>query len=301
MTAEAMVEESPGDTSDAARDQAWDAAPDVVHSVTVRGITARISVRHGVGRFVNRPPLLLCNGIGSSLELLQPFVDELHPHRGVVRFDVPGVGGSALPPFPYPIAGLASWVVALMGRLGHKRFDLLGISWGGGLAQQLAVQYPTKVRRVVLVATGTGMMMVPARPKVLRIMSTPRRHRDPAYAARVAGTIYGGSMRNRPEGGAHLLHDSTRSGPKRGYYYQLMAMWGWTSLPFLGLMRQPTLVMGGDDDPIIPVANPRMQARLIPHSRLHIYRGGHLGLMSEADELAPMIEDFLDERRRNRA
>jgi poly(3-hydroxyalkanoate) depolymerase len=226
---------------------------------------------------------------------LQPFVDRLDPDRGVVRFDVPGVGGSQAPPFPYPIAALASWVGALMTRLGHRRFDVLGLSWGGGLAQQLAVQSPRRVRRVVLVATGTGALMVPAHPRVLQIMSTPRRHRDPAYAAAVAPQIYGGTMRTDPGRGADLLHGTTRSGPKRGYYYQLAAMAGWTSLPFLGLLRQPTLVMGGDDDPIIPVANPRMQARMIPHARLHLYHGGHLGILTEADQLAPVVEDFLDE------
>ncbi len=52
--------------------------------------------------------------------------------------------------------------------------------------------------------------------------------------------------------------------------------------------------MGGDDDPIIPVANPKMQAALIPHSQLHIYHGGHLGILTEADELAPVIDAFLD-------
>ena len=75
-------------------------------------------------------------------------------------------------------------------------------------------------------------------------------------------------MRTDPERGAALLHAATRPGPKRGYYYQLAAMTGWSSLPFLRLIRQPTLVMGGDDDPIIPVVNPRMQARLIPVARL---------------------------------
>lgn len=271
------------------------AAPDRVRQVGVRGITARVSVRPGVGRLAQAPPLLLCNGIGISFEALQPFVDELSPERGVVRFDVPGVGGSALPPTPYPIAALSSWVTRLMARLGHPRFDVLGLSWGGGLAQQLAVQSPRKVRRVVLVATGTGALMVPAKPEVLRIMSTPRRHRDPAYAATVAPTIYGGSMRTDPARGAALLHAATRSGPKRGYYYQLAAMAGWTSLPFLPLLRQPTLVLGGTDDPIIPVANPRMQAAMIPRARLHLYDGGHLGLVTEADELAPVIDDFLDE------
>ncbi len=228
-------------------------APDTVRTVTVRGITARVSERRGVGRFTDRPPLLLCNGIGVSFEALQPFVDALDPERGVVRFDVPGVGGSPLPPFPYAIAGLASWVTAMMSEMGHRRFDVLGLSWGGGLAQQLAVQSRRRVRRVVLAATATGCLMVPAHPRVLAKMMTPRRHRDPAYAASIASEIYGGTMRTDPARGSALLHAATRSGLKRGYYYQLLAMAGWSSLPFLGLLRQPTLVLAGKDDPIIPL------------------------------------------------
>ncbi len=267
-----------------------------MRNVTVRSISARVSVRPARGRLVDQPPLLLCNGIGASLEALQPLVDALDPDRGVVRFDVPGVGGSALPPFPYSVAALSSWVTALMAKLGHQRFDVFGLSWGGGLAQQLAVQSHRRVRRVVLCATGTGCLMVPAHPRVLGRMLTPRRHRDPAYAAAIAPEIYGGSMRTDPKVGAQLLHSATRAGPKRGYYYQLAAMAGWSSLPFLGLVRQPTLVMGGDDDPIIPVVNPRLQARLIPRATLHIYHGGHLAILTEAHELAPVIDAFLDEQ-----
>ncbi len=270
-------------------------APDRMRMVAVRGVQVRVSVRPGVGRYVGQPPLLLCNGIGVSFEALQPFVDALNPHRGVIRFDVPGVGGSPLPPYPYAIAGLASWVTAVMQSLGHLRFDVLGLSWGGGLAQQLAVQSRRRVHRVVLAATGTGWMMKPAHPTVLAKMMTPRRHRDPEYAAAIAADIYGGSMRTDPERGAALLHAVTRSGPRRGYYYQLLAMTGWSSLPFLGLVRQPTLVLGGTDDPIIPIANPRVQARLIPRARLHLYEGGHLSIVTEADELAPVVEAFLDE------
>ncbi len=285
MTAE------PGDEN--AQDGRTGRSRDRVRTISVRGLQARVSVRPARGRLVDEPPLLLCNGIGASLEALQPLVDHLDPDRGVVRFDVPGVGGSQPPPFPYPIAALSSWVTALMGKLGHERFDVLGLSWGGGLTQQLAVQSRRRVRRVVLVATGTGSLMVPAHPRVLAKMLTPRRHRDPEYAASIASEIYGGSMRTNPERGAKLLHAATRAGPKRGYYYQLAAMTGWSSLPFLGLIRQPTLVMGGDDDPIIPAANPRMQAHLIPHAELHLYDGGHLTILTESDELAPVIEEFL--------
>ncbi|HYO38499.1 MAG TPA: alpha/beta fold hydrolase [Nocardioidaceae bacterium] len=261
--------------------------------MVVRGAQVRVSVRPATGLLADEPPLLLCNGIGASLEVLQPLVDALDPERGVIRFDVPGVGGSPAPRFPYTLAALSSWVTALVEELGHRRFDVLGLSWGGSLAQQLAVQSPRKVRRVVLAASGTGSLMVPARPEVLRIMLTPRRHRDPAYAARVAPIIYGGSMRTDPERGAKLLHAATPAGSRRGYYFQLAACAGWSSLPCLPLLKQPTLILAGDDDPIIPSANARVLDRLIPNSQLHMYRGGHLGVLTEARELVPLIEDFL--------
>ena len=110
---------------------------DRVRTLSVRRIAVRVSERAASGAMVGEPPLLLCNGIGASFEALQPLVDALDPRRGVVRFDVPGVGGSPPPPTPYTMPALASWVTALMKRLGHDSFDVLGLSWGGGLAQQI--------------------------------------------------------------------------------------------------------------------------------------------------------------------
>ena len=143
------------------------------------------------------------------------------------------------------------------------------------------------MRRLVLAATATGSLMVPADPRVLAKMLTPRRHRDPDYARSIAGEIYGGTMRTHPERAAQALHSATRLGPRRGYYYQLAASTGWSSLPFLRLIRQPTLLVMGDDDPIIPAVNARIMARLLPDARLHLYRGGHIALITEADRLAP--------------
>jgi poly(3-hydroxyalkanoate) depolymerase len=261
--------------------------------VTAAGRTLRVSVRPGTDDSV--PPLLLMNGIGASLEVLQPFVDALDPRRGVIRFDVPGVGGSPRPVVPYVLATFSPVVAGVLTKLGYQEpVDVLGLSWGGGLAQHFAVQHRRRVRRLVLAATGTGSLMVPANPRVLAKMLTPRRHRDPAYARSIAGEIYGGTMRTHPERAARALHSHTRLGPRRGYYYQLASSTGWSSLPFLKLIRQPTLVIAGDDDPIIPLVNARIMARLIPNSTLHVYDGGHIALVTEADQLAPVIEEFLD-------
>jgi poly(3-hydroxyalkanoate) depolymerase len=259
--------------------------------LTIGGRSIRVAVREGAPEW---PPLLLCNGIGVSLELFQPFVDALDPRRGVIRFDMPGIGGSPAPVIPYHLATLPSLLAGLLDQLGHEQADVLGISWGGGLAQQFALSRPDRVRRLVLVATAPGALMVPGRPWVLLRMLSPRRHRDPGYAARIAGELYGGSARKDPIVARDLLHATTRLGPARGYYYQLISMLGWTSLPWLPKLRPPTLILAGDDDPIIPVVNARIMHWLIPRSRLHVYQGGHLELAAGAGRLAAAVEAFLD-------
>jgi poly(3-hydroxyalkanoate) depolymerase len=259
-----------------------------VRDLRIRGRRIRIAVRPGDG-----PPLVLCNGIGASLDLLHPFVEQLDPSIPVIRFDVPGVGGSEIPRLPYTFATLACTVGRILDDLGHDEVDVLGISWGGGLAQQFALQNPRRCRRVVLVSTATGSLMVPAHPRVLSKMATPRRYRDPAYAASIAANLYGGRFRDEPALAKEFLQGHSRPASGRGYALQLLAGLGWTSLPFLPMIRQPTLILAGDDDPLIPIANPRLMNRLLPHSSLHIYPDGHLGLVTHAHELAPRIAEFL--------
>ena len=201
-----------------------------------------------------------------------------------------------VPPHPRcpTTSRLLAWLVGtLVDRLGYDRFDALGISWGGGLAQQLAFQYPRRCRRLVLVSTGTGMLMVPARLSVLSKMLTPRRYRDPAYAKAIAPVLYGGRMRRRPDEARHVLYEQERLGPRVGYFLQLLAGVGWTSLPALPLIRQPTLILAGNDDPIIPLVNARIMRALLPNASLHVYDDGHLGLLTSADELGPLVSRFL--------
>ena len=266
------------------------AAPQTVRSMVVDGQQLRVAVRTGTGA---RPPLLMVNGIGASLELLQPFVDELDPATGVIRFDVPGVGGSPLPGRPYRFTGLCRLMAHLLTALGHDEADVLGISWGGGVAQHFAMFQRPRCRRLVLVSTAPGMLMMPAKPAVLARMITPRRYLDPAYLGEFAADLYGGSARSEPDRVAALMHGSNRVGPRRGYVYQLAAGTGWTSLPFLPLIRQPTLILSGNDDPLIPLVNARVMHALIPRSQLHVYHDGHLGLVTKAAELAPVVSRFL--------
>jgi len=268
-----------------------------LRSVAVGDQVLRTSIRRGrvrrFGQQDSRTPLLLINGIGASLELLEPFVDALDPAIEVIRFDVPGVGGSPLPTRPYRFTGLCMLIGRMLTELGYDTVDVLGISWGGGVAQHFAAIQRPRCRRLVLVSTATGALMVPARPSVLAKMITPRRYTNRAYLEQVAGSLYGGSARTDPASVAAAMNAHNRVGSPRGYLYQLAAGAGWTSVPFLPLIMQPTLIMSGNDDPIIPLANARIMHRLIPNSTLHVFKGGHLSLVTEAAELAPVVSQFL--------
>jgi poly(3-hydroxyalkanoate) depolymerase len=257
-------------------------------TVTIVGQRIRTTVRPGQG-----VPLVLCNGIGVGLEVLSPLVDQLRRDIPVVRFDVPGTGQSPNSPLPYGFPYLAWLLGRVLRKLGIGRTDILGLSWGGALAQQFAFQNPRRCRRVVLVSTATGALMVPAHPRVLFKMATPRRFGDPEYGADIAADIYGGTVRADPEPVADLFHRQSAAGSWRGYAHQLAAGAVWTSLPALWAIRQPTLIVAGTDDPIIPVANARIMHCLLPHSTLHLHSGGHIDVVTNAAELAPVIGTFL--------
>jgi poly(3-hydroxyalkanoate) depolymerase len=256
--------------------------------VPVLGQQIRVNVRPGSG-----VPLVLCNGIGASLEVLDPLVEQLDPDTPVVRFDVPGAGGSPDSPLPYGFPYLAVVLGMLLRKLGITgRVDVLGLSWGGALAQQFAFQNPRRCRRLILVSTGTGAIMVPGWPAVLAKMVTPRRFLDHEYAASIAGDIYGGTVRDDPSMVKRLFDRQLMAGSRVGYLHQLLAGAVWTSLFALPFVRQRTLILAGLDDPIIPVVNARIMGRLLPHATVHLHRGGHVDLITNAAELAPVIELF---------
>ncbi|MDT5195172.1 MAG: hypothetical protein QOG79_738 [Mycobacterium sp.] len=262
--------------------------PSVEELVPVLGQQIRVNVRPG-----NGVPLVLCNGIGASLEVFDPLVEQLDPDTPVVRIDVPGTGGSPDSPLPYGFPYLALVLGMLLRKVGIVgRVDVLGLSWGGALAQQFAFQNPRRCRRLILVSTGTGAIMVPGGPAILAKMVTPRRFLDHDYAASIAGAIYGGTVRDDPSTIKRLFDRQLMAGSRVGYLHQLLAGAVWTSLFALPLIRQQTLIVAGLDDPIIPVVNARIMGRLLPHATVHLHSGGHVDLITNAAELAPVIEQF---------
>ncbi len=240
-------------------------------------------------------PLLLIMGFGGHLGLWRPLRNSLGAHE-TIAFDLPGMGKSAPPHRLMRAHGSANLIVKLLDKLGYDQVDVLGVSLGGGLAQQLTHQAPKRVRRLVLCATAAGIGgAIPGRPRSLLSLVTP--HRDGGIGAieKLPSSTFGGLSSREPEALRETLSLLSGGAPTlRGSLSQLYAVSGWTSVPWLRTIRQPTLVMSGDDDRIVPLVNGRILQRLIPNSRLHIMRGGgHLFVGDQPEEAAAVIRAFL--------
>lgn len=268
------------------------AAPATTEFVEVGGVRLRVSVTGDLQGPV--PPLLLCNGIGGAIELWEPFRAALGDHPSIA-FDAPGVAGSSVPAYPPTMTGIAGTVAGLLDHLEVERCDALGVSWGGALAQELAHRHSGRVRRLVLCATGAGGFLIPGHPRVMAILATPLRYWSPSYLTRVAPVLYGPDITDDPEMLSRQRHIRfTRSPSGRGYLFQILALRRFASVLWLHRLRQPTLVLHGDADPMVPVANGRILASRIPDARLvTVPGGGHLVLLTRPAEMAGVVTRFL--------
>jgi poly(3-hydroxyalkanoate) depolymerase len=255
---------------------------------TVDGRTLRVALWRA-STASGKLPILFFNGIGANIEAMAPMA-ELIDDRDFITFDMPGIGGSPDPVVPYNAILMARIADQLLDRFEMPMVDVMGVSWGGAMAQQFALQNNARVNRLILVATSAGMLMVPGNPAALMKMADPRRYIDPDYMAKHFKTLYGGMVGNKAE---HI--NRLKPPSKTGYFYQLLAMMGWTSAPFLPFLKTPTLIMMGGDDQIVPLANGKFLDFLIPNSELFVIEdGGHLFLLSHVHESIAAIVEFLD-------
>jgi poly(3-hydroxyoctanoate) depolymerase len=240
------------------------------------------------------PPLLLINGIGASLEMWRPLARRLADSRRLILFDVPGTGGSGRLRTPLRMPGMARLVVELLDTLGESQVDVLGYSWGGAVAQQLAMDAPPRVRRLVLVATSPGRGgKAPSLP-VLALMTAPLQLVSDSYLTRVAPIVFGGDIYRSGVARLGASRSFGRPPTHLGWAQQVFAISGWTSLPWLSRLTAPTLVISGVDDPLVPTKNAHVLAKRIPDARLNLIPGGgHLWLIEHASASAATVDEFL--------
>jgi poly(3-hydroxyalkanoate) depolymerase len=254
--------------------------------------SADIRIRYSVAG--SGPPLLLTSGIGASLELTEPFRAALDG-RTTIAWDAPGAGESDVPRSRPSLRRVADYAVGVLDELGIEQTDAMGISWGGLVTQELARREPSRVRRLVLAATGTGWTSVPGDVRVLPILLNTRRYTSPSFLEEMGPRLYGGDVRRDPEilrrqAALRLLHPPSTA----GYWWQLLATAGWTSVHWLHRLPHRTLVLSADEDPIAHIANGHLLARLIPDATFEVIEGGgHLFAVTRPEETARRVERFL--------
>jgi pimeloyl-ACP methyl ester carboxylesterase len=242
-------------------------------------------------------PLLLVPGLGNNIEMWVPFMEQFRDRR-VIRLDAPGTGLSSTPLCPIPIPALADLLVAVLDSRHIAAADVVGFSYGGAVAQQLAFDHPARVRRLVLAATNCGIGAFPGWLPAVTGLATPLRYYSPSFFDRTAAATFGG-VTARDATVRRRMIEARRSHPPAadGYALQLLGIVGWSSWHFLPRIPHRTLVICGDDDPLVPVANAFQLAQRIPNASLEIVEGaGHLFLWDDAKNLGRRIGGFLDRR-----
>jgi pimeloyl-ACP methyl ester carboxylesterase len=238
-------------------------------------------------------PLVLINGLGANTEMWGPSEERLSAVARTIVFDAPGAGRSSTPLWPSSIAASARIVADLLDELGHDRVDVLGFSLGGLVAQQFARDEPRRVRRLALASTGCGWGSMPGTPQAVMLLAMPLRYYSRRLSDHTNMLLSAADlklMKRLPE----LTAARLRYPPSLlGYMGQLSAGACWSSLPWLSSLAVPTLVVHGDADAFVPVANGVQLARLIPESRLHVLADeGHFSVFDPESGVHPILEDF---------
>jgi pimeloyl-ACP methyl ester carboxylesterase len=239
-------------------------------------------------------PVLLINGLGASADMWGVLEQELARTGRTIVFDLPGSGLSPTPALPLSIAALARVTTGLLDELGYERVDVLGFSYGGLVAQQLARDAPSRIRRLALAATACGWGSMPGSLEALALVSMPLRYHSRALYEQTSRLL--SPSDSELLGRVPALKEARLAQPPSllGYAYQLMAGALWSSFPWLASVRVPTLVLAGDGDELVPPANGVQLARLLPESRLYLLPGeGHLFVFDPETAAVPLVADFL--------
>lgn len=250
-------------------------------------------------------PLVMIMGLAGVKEDWRQLAPGLATGRAVLVMDNRGIGESDVPAGPYTMPMLVEDVLAVMDEVGWMRADVLGISMGGMIAQQLVLAHPDRVRRLILGCTmHGGPHQVPPRPEVLQAL-LPQRNVDPQLALRKAMMVnYTPQwVDSHPDFFEMLLQENTRyRRSSRGIMAQMQAIMKFDVENLLSQINCPTLVIHGDEDQLLPLPNGQSIASKIPNARFHLLRHcGHVFWHMDQGESQRVIEGFLDESQSSRA
>ncbi len=245
----------------------------------------------------NGPRLLFCNGSGATLETSAPLIERLRRQFDVVAHDQRGLGRTEIPAGPYTMAHYAADAVGLLDHVGWDRCAVIGISFGGMVAQELAVTWPQRISRLALVCTSPGGPDRASYP--LHELATLPDDEQFDVMTTIVDTRYTPEyLAAHPADQAMIeVRRARRDEPKsdgadRGEREQLLARRDHDVWDRLANITCATLVAGGRYDGIAPPSNSEAIASQIPGAEARLYEGGHLFFLQDP-EAFPAITDFL--------
>jgi pimeloyl-ACP methyl ester carboxylesterase len=238
-------------------------------------------------------PLLLIQGLGYGRWGWEPVVDPLAEDFRVAFYDNRGIGESDIPPGPYTARQLAGDAVAVLDAAAMERADVVGTSLGGMVAQELAIAFPERVKRLVLACTTPGgRSSHPMPQQTVDLMQTaPSLPPETALRRFVENALSPGAAEELVERIVALR----LANPFDPAGWQAQAAAGATFDAFdrLASIHAPTLVVTGDQDVVVDPRNSELLAAGIPQARLERVSGGHLFFWEDPDRFVSLVKEFL--------
>ncbi len=218
-------------------------------------------------------PILLIMGLGGSMFGWQSQIPTLSQHLRVIALDNRGSGRSDMPQSDYSMGLFADDAAGLLQALEYESAHVFGVSMGGMIAQELALRHPSMVRSLILGATSPCLLAMPPQPRAFEA-TVKAQEMEPRQA--FESTIWTGYSDEYLA--AHMEDiwrraqvETAYASPPEFWRRQYDAVVKHDTRERLGAIRAPTLVIGGEDDPLVPPENSRYLAEHIPHAELVLF------------------------------
>ena len=247
---------------------------------------------HGSG-----PPLVLIMGLRRNAEWWYRQIPELSKHFTIIAFDNRGAGRSDKPEMEYSIRLFADDTAGLMNFLGIPKAHILGISMGGYIAQELAINHPDKVNGLILGCTSCGGRRAVIMSEERMEKFTANKGLTPEQILRKDMDLYFSDrfIRDHPERIEEFVNISLLYyQPADAFFRQLNACLKHDTVDRVSQISSPTLIVTGDDDYLVPSENSLILKELIPEADLELFAGcRHCFFMEESEKFNRSVVRFL--------
>jgi 3-oxoadipate enol-lactonase len=242
-------------------------------------------------------PMLLIMGLGYPSQMWYRLRPHLSARYRTLAFDNRGVGRSEMPPGPYSISLMASDALGVLDAAEEQSAHVFGVSMGGMIAQEFALQYPRRVRSLILACTAAGgPTAVRAEPEATEMLMG-RQSMSPEQAAQAAIPFIYHPETPRERIEQDLAVRRPWFAKPEAYTAQLQGILAWQAYSRLPGIKSPTLVIHGESDRLVPPGNGRLIAERIPGATLQIIpRASHLFMTDQPEAANRIVLDFVSLR-----